>query len=260
MKTLLKRFFKKKSTTNFKIHLYTICKDEEILLPFFLQHYDQIADEIVILFDKSTTDTSEKIIDDHPKCRKVYFDFGGKVRDDFLTLAKNSIWKESCNKADWVVVVDIDEFLYHKKGLRNYLMDCMRKEITIPLIDGFDMFSDFLPVYGKPITLQIRDGKSNIAFCKKAVFNPNKISDIHYLPGAHQCEPEGIVTYSKEKEIKLLHYKYIGGLERMKERWITYGNNLSELNIVNGWGIKRKDSQEIVSRYYTLKETAKKII
>ena len=45
---------------------------------------------------------------------------------------------------------------------------------------------------------------------KCLIFNPHKISDINYNPGAHVCEPEGYVKYynlQNEYPIKTIHIK-----------------------------------------------------
>ena len=44
------------------IHLYTICWNEERMLPFFFRHYDQWVDRYVVYDDNSTDATLEKIL------------------------------------------------------------------------------------------------------------------------------------------------------------------------------------------------------
>jgi len=242
-----------------KVHVYTFCRDEEVLLPFFLEHYS-FAEEIHIFYDRYSKDGSLDIINKNPKCKRIDFDFGGKYRDDFLMYAKNSEWKMSRGKADWVIVVDLDEFLYHPDSLVTFLKECKEANISIPLTQGFEMHDDSLPTKGIPIIEQIKFGAPSSQFCKLAVFDPSKVENIYYLPGSHQCEPEGNINFTQEKEVKLLHYKFIGGIERIKQRWNTFGNNLSDENIKHKWSIKRLKEEEAINRYHHIRQRKIKVI
>lgn len=241
------------------IHLYTFCRDEELLLPFFLRHYDYV-DKITVFFDRYSQDNSKSIIDSNTKCKRINFDFAGEYRDDFLMYAKNSEWKSSIGIADWVIVVDLDEFLYHKDSVREYLKVCKSQNISIPLTTGYDMISEEPLRSDLTITQQVKYGVKNKRFDKKVIFDPKLISDISFRPGAHLCDPEGVVRYSPISKLKLLHYKYLGGIERFSNRWNTFGNNLSQVNIKNNWSIKRKDPKQAIYRYEYVKEHAVKII
>lgn len=241
------------------VHVYTFCRDEELLLPYFFKNYD-FAEKIICFFDTYSKDNSLDIINSNPKCERIDFDFGGKYRDDFLMFAKNSEWKMSIGKADWVIIVDLDEFVYHPDGLLNYLKECKEKSISIPLTEGFEMHSDTLPEGEKPIIDQIKFGTANERFNKKCVFDPNAVENIFYRPGSHDCDPEGNIAYSDKAQLKLLHYKYIGGLDRITSRWNTFGNNLSEENKKYGWSIKRLEEKNAIDRYHYIKQRKNKVI
>lgn len=241
------------------VHVYTFCRDEALLLPFFLEHY-AFANQITVFFDVHTVDNSRALIESNPNCRIIEFDFGGKYRDDFLMYAKNSEWKMSKNKADWVIIADMDEFLYHPNSLENYLEHCQALGISIPLTKGYEMFSDKLPSMDSPITAQIKTGVASKNFDKKVIFNPAMVENIFYRPGSHNCDPTGVVTYSDKQELLLLHYKYIGGPDRISQRWNTFGSNLSQVNIENNWSIKRLDPQEAIKRYNKIKNDAAAVI
>ena len=43
----------------------------------------------------------------------IPYSTGGKINDFKYLEIKNNAWKKSRGKADWVIVVDMDEFLYH---------------------------------------------------------------------------------------------------------------------------------------------------
>jgi hypothetical protein len=138
------------------IHVYSVCRDEIEILPFFLDYYDRICSKIFI-YDNQSKDGSRKLIDAHPKCTRVDYDTGGVLRDDVHMYIKNSVWKDSRGEADWVIVCDLDELLYHK-NLAHFLMRCKRLGITLPKPVGFNMISDEMPTPGRLITDQIRYG------------------------------------------------------------------------------------------------------
>src|SRR2546423_4184198 len=161
-----------------KIHVYTICWNEEDLLPFFFKHYERFVDKI-IAYDNMSSDKTPDILESHPLCERRTFDSGEEVRDDLLLELKNNAWKESRGKADWVIVCDVDEFIFHP-DLVAYLSSCKERGVTIPQPTGFNMVSDQWPEPDKQIWEQIRDGRPDLFFSKKAVFDPNAVIDINY--------------------------------------------------------------------------------
>ncbi len=219
------------------VHVYTLCKNEIEILPFFLAYYETIADKIII-FDNESTDGSQEYIKKHPKCTLIEFKTNNLLRDDIQRLIKNSAWKESKGIADWVIVSDIDEFLFHK-DLKKQLLFCKKNGVTIPRVAGFNMLSEEFPKPGRPITDQVKYGAYSTVYCKFIVFDPNKIEDINYVVGGHFIEPEGEVNYGKGYLFKLLHYKLLGNPHRLQKRWQEMGDSLSQVNVTNNWGIER---------------------
>ena len=44
-----------------KIHLYSVCYNEEIILPYYLNHYSKFVDKITV-YDNFSTDSSVEIL------------------------------------------------------------------------------------------------------------------------------------------------------------------------------------------------------
>ncbi len=114
-----------------------------------------------------------------------------------------------------VIVVDIDEFVYHP-FLIDLLRDYKASGVTLPKIKGYNMVSERFPEGHEAILRAVRhgvpddvdmDGYLN-AYGKRCVFHPS--IDINCDPGCHECSPQGEVRESETAEIKLLHYKYLG--------------------------------------------------
>jgi len=193
------------------IHVYALCHNEEILLPYFLRHYGSFAENIVI-FDGASTDRSSEIIDQHPRAVRVPSDQHpshpeGKYSELVLMSVRNEAYKKSRGKADWVMIVDIDEFIYHPR-LLDLLKSYKENRITLPGITGYEMVADDIPRRGGQIYEELRLGFKNYWYSKKAVFAPE--IDINYKPGCHLCNPAGEVVESPTPELKLLHYRLLG--------------------------------------------------
>ena len=236
------------------IHVYAVCKNEVEFIPFFLNYYESIADKMVV-FDNQSTDGTRELLNKHPKCELVNYDTKGELRDDIHMWIKNSAWKESKGLADWVIVSDLDELLYHQ-NLMHYLNACKKQGYTICGTKGYNMVSDEFPETGRSVVDQVRFGSPSKQFSKTILFDPNEITEVYFSPGGHHVRPEGNVKLKEPDGLKLLHYKYLGGLHRLQKRWRSTGAELSEINKKNSWGVKRLDPAEIVRRYNVVKKNA----
>ena len=236
------------ATDEMKIHVYTMCWNEEDLLPFFLKHYERFADKIVA-YDNMSSDRTPQILDAHPLCERRTLDTGEQIRDDLLLKFKNNAWKESRGQADWVIVCDADEFIFHP-DLPAYLNSCKQRAITIPHPTGFSMVSDSWPEPSRQIWEQVKEGRPDLFFSKKAVFDPDAIREINYKPGAHLSYPEGRIKEERDPNLKLLHYKYIGGVKKLAERRDRFSQRLSLVNKMFGWGTKATSRDAFREHYY----------
>ena len=115
------------------IHYYSVCWNEEKMLPFMFQHYDSIVSQYFI-HDNESTDSSQQIIKNHPKTNLVPFATDG-FNDEIQNDIKNQCWKASRGKADYVIVCDIDEFLY-AKNFEVLLNQLRSADISLPLSKG----------------------------------------------------------------------------------------------------------------------------
>ena len=56
----------------------------------------------------------------------------------------NQCWKQSRDVADWVIVTDVDEHLYHPQGTE-YLARCAVEGVTLIPALGYQMISAIVP-------------------------------------------------------------------------------------------------------------------
>lgn len=232
-----------------KIHVYTICWNENKFLHYFLNYYLNIVKvDHLFVYDNQSTDDSQSIINSYDNTTIIEYDTHNQIRDDVYLQIKNHEWKKYSRGigVDFVFVVDIDEILYHSDGLYNYLKSQLKTSeipnIIIP--HGYQMYSKTFPNTFTHNPLEISHvGKKDIDFNKPAIFNPDTISDINYIAGCHRCNPtfnsSAIKTLnikSDDENVKLLHYKFVYGVDYLIERYKLYQSRLSSINKVHGWG------------------------
>ena len=100
-------------------------------MSYFLRHYLQYGS--VTVFDNYSTYNSVRIAEENWAI--VYqFDSGSKFREDILTNIRNICWKEQ--EADWVIVTDIDEFVYHPKLSK--VLETIKGTVILPRM--FNMY------------------------------------------------------------------------------------------------------------------------
>lgn len=229
------------------IHYYSVCWNEEKILPFVLDYYAPICEKIVIM-DNESDDNSPSLIKSYPNAEVRTYSSKGEIRDDIYLEIKNNVWKESKGKADWVIVCDIDEILYHPQLMAK--LDQLKNEgISIIRPHGFDMYSESYP---KKSLLEITKGiKDNRHLGKCIIFNPNLIEEINYKTGCHKSYPTGQVIFYKKDDIKLLHYKCLE-LEFLINRFDILRKRLSNYNIENKFGKHYLIEKESISRNYSI--------
>ena len=225
------------------VHYYAVCWNEEKMLPFMFQHYDTFVDKFFI-YDNESTDKSADIIAANPKVKKISFQTEG-FEDEIQNTIKNECWKSSRGKADYVIVCDIDEFLYIP-NIQEYLSNLQTSGISMPLSQGFDMCNPQFPNYRTTPSLveAVKTGVPNRDYSKCILFSPYKIVDMNYEPGAHFCHPYGLIN-SDETPYYVLHYKYLG-VEYVLERTRQYRMRMSKDNIAKGYALQYADEEHIV--------------
>ena len=205
-----------------RVHVHSIIRNEEKMLPYFLRHYEAFCEKIFLRIQPSTDKTLE-IAKAHPKVTIIKYktEFGGgsnsyNIMD--MQEVRNNDWKKysTSENCDWVIIADCDEFLYHPNILK-ILQNYKNRGITFPKIDGYQMFSDDQPTTSGQIYYEIKTGCLFKEYSKRAIMHPS-ISP-NYSPGNHQCFPKGNVVESNFADIKLLHYSKI---LFKKEEYIKY--------------------------------------
>lgn len=206
----------------------TIAHNESYILPFFVNHYREFADRIVI-YDNQSTDNTAKIAK-RLGCEVVDYQSEGCDRRG-QTALQNTFVKQF-KEANWLVVVDTDEFLYHS-DIKQLLSTAYVNNYSAFRTEGFEVISEAKPVNGVPIYKQITARVKAVAYSKMAIFAPKLINETNYGRGRHFWQPTGIVKYYPEP-LKLLHCKWVGGLDRVLKKHSEYMNRITLPTSVNG--------------------------
>ena len=198
--------------------MYFINYNDSFYIPFIAKHYSFC--EAIVMYDHYSTDDSVKIAQSLG-IEVRFFGQRGQLNDQVYLDIKNHCWKEQRAKGiDYVIVCDADEFI------------CPDNLVgTAPVVTGYNMISENMPV--SKIT-EISVGNFDKGSCKQAIFNPDAITEIDYIHGCHKNHMTGNIT--REGSCRLLHYRTIGGVQRMIRRHAEYRRRLSQFNIHHRFG------------------------
>lgn len=215
-----------------KIHLYTVAWNEEYIMPYFLRHYSKFCDKIFV-YDNESTDSTVDIVKSFPNTEVKSFKSEDKFNDLANLYIKSNMYKQSRGEADWVIVVDADEFIYYP-NIKEKLSEYDQQGINFPKIIGYEMMPGCELDSNDDLPEKYKLGTRFINLDKRAIFKPEL--DMKYGVGCHFAEiPQG-AKESQSQEIKLLHYKMIN-MDYFIQRHQTLNKRLSDINKQKGWGI-----------------------
>lgn len=201
------------------IHVYSIVKNVEYLLPYFLRHYLTFADKIFII-DDCSTDRTKEIAISSSKVKLLNFKRTGiDFHDDVIETLESSYKKYSRGIADWVICVDSDEFIYHK-DINNVLQKQCNAGAQVLKSIGYTMVSEKVPNKNGQIYDECKTGIRTRQYDKTVIFNPK--NDITFGRGQHTTNVSGNVKFI-DAGLLLLHYRYLS-----KEYFIERSNILYE--------------------------------
>jgi hypothetical protein len=232
-----------------KIEVYAVCYNEALLLPYFLRYYSQFAD--IFIFDNYSTDNSVKIAQDRG-AHVTMWDTGGEMREDLMYALKSNCWRES--KADWVIVGDIDEFVYHKDMLK--ILKTTQGTVIMPRT--FNMYSDKFPTTKGQIFEEVNMGADGQG--KMNLFKPSEIKEINYDAGCHNANPIGNFVLNVNSEILTLHFRFLSPEYVI---WKNFGTAIrqSESDRNNGWNWHfATPAEQIISNFRDTKPRLIKIV
>lgn len=242
-----------------KIEAFILCHNEAKFVRHTLNHYKKICSHINVIDNESTDDSVNIIRTEYPDVEIITYKSEGVLNDGMHQQLKNTCWKNS--DADWVIVCDMDELLYHP-DLLNRLKAMSDKFFVLPLVYGYNMFSETFPEdYSRPITDQVKNGVRAYHFDKQIIFDPKRVAAINYGPGAHTFQPEvkpGSRLDAPKSVLLLLHYKYMGE-EYLINKHGYYATRISEFNKQHNFGSEYAKGSDHVRECFKLIRNSGKI-
>jgi len=198
-----------------RVWVYSIMHNEAILLPWWLRHYCSFADRIIVYDDASDDGTRDMLTEAGAELR----DCPWTGFDDYKASLFSSVqYRESRGKADWVMWVDGDEFVY-APNIQEHLDTCQEQGIAVPRVQGYNMFSEQLPHTRDQIYTEIRLGVPDSSYSKPQVINPS--ITVWWGLGRDQASVEDDAKFyshrgpsdwdaAVEEPLKNLHYRWMG--------------------------------------------------
>ena len=257
-----------------RIWAYCLIWNEEKMLDYYLRHYSQFCDKI-IFYDNESTDRSREIIESYANTEIRTYKTDGKLSDQAYKDLKTSSIQDARGNADYVIISDCDEFIYHP-NIRKFLSDTLQK-YSVYYPAGFQMASQSFPTTKGQIYHEVDRGEPSPWYAKPMLINPNLVGDLSYVDGCHEFEtldglikapiyhpvpeqirPEGeykghrwgkwqmmydILHMFNDQPLKMLHYKFLGA-EFVNDRYRQYMNRYSDYNLENQVSMHYKDAIE----------------
>ena len=231
-----------------KIDVYCLAHQEAKIMPYFMRHYSQFAN--VILMEGHSTDKTVEIAESYG-ARIMKIDSNNQIDDDKWTNLKNNCWKESA--ADWVIVCDADEFVYHPNLLQ--ILETTESTVFMPRL--FNMFSREFPTTNGQIYEEIGYGREGGA--KMNLFKPSQVSEINYAIGCHDAKPldksGNPIHPNISTPLMTLHMRHLS-VEYVIAKNAYLFPRLSEINKKYSWGYHLAAQADEITRYFNNEMTA----
>ncbi len=229
------------------ITIYTLTYNEELLIKFMINHYrERFPGCRIVIHDNMSTDNTAKIAFQN-NCEIVPFDTGGQFQDRRHMDIKNNCWRGALT--DWVLLCDLDELADIYEAELKAEEDLGTSMIMFETYDMINMENN-LDIAG------MKYGVKSPLPAKFLIFNKKLINEINYSPGAHSCEPVGIVCYSS-RVYRLYHYNSINEQTTI-EKFKVLAPRLSPENLEKGWGYHYFMTPEEIRKEYA-EERAKAV-
>ena len=221
-----------------KIDVYTLCKNEIKLAPFYIDYWKALAEDVeVYIYDGLSTDGSRELFEKYDWIHVIDFE-PDALNDDEHAKLKNQCWKRSRGKADFVMVCDFDETIFARdvETLRSQLENMKNNGATILMPMSFNLIPDTFPEYqeGKYLHELAEYGFNDYVWESKPIlFDPDKIEEYNVVHGGHAAHPTGDVRWDVNENLFLIHSKFVGYdyyEERITKRIMSSWNMLHGLD------------------------------
>lgn len=198
--------------------VFSLCRNEVDLVPFYLRHYKAFAEKIIV-FDDWSTDGTRELLQACPMVELHNWPFDTGIDEDKFLEFAISTYRMARGHAQWVMWVDMDEIIWGD-DIPTILYNARRDGFDVVQTQGFNMVGEGLPADdGRQIWEILPMGVRAPVYSKPVVFNPD--IEIRWNRGKHaleNCAPK----MTPEPWLKLLHYRYLGRAYTAKKNAKNY--------------------------------------
>lgn len=192
--------------TVMKIWIFSICWNEKDMVPFYLRHYSQFSDKILV-WDDMSHDGTREILSSNPKVELHDWPYHDGIKEDTFLDFSVQTYKMAIGHADWVMWVDMDEFIWGK-NIQQTLSDSMQKGFQVINTEGWNMIGHGLPRDDGRQLWEISPlGVHAPTYSKPVVFQPS--AEMRWIRGKHALV-DCTLKVTPYPLLKLLHYRYLG--------------------------------------------------
>ena len=223
-----------------KAEVHVLYFYEHWLFPYILRHYTSFADKVVV-HDGGGKLPPQRYFP--ARTFVVPWDCP-EVNDLKYMELRNNCWKGT--DADWVAVVDADEFIWFPWGAEPTLGVYEKLGAAVIKPHGFEMFSEALPDGPGQIYDQIKMGAPDDKwYAKPVLFSPKRVREIGLGVGSHEADARlhdgrrmhvGKEWPFASPPAYLLHYHQLGPAEAIAARYDGNVQRMCVANKVNRWG------------------------
>ncbi len=143
-------------------------------------------------------------------------------------------WLGSRGTADWVIVTNIDEHLFHPRMVE-YLQEQHAAGTTAIPAPGDQMPATRFPAAGSRPSRDLTWGAPWKQMSKPDLFRPDRIEAVNYPPGRHTAAQTGDVVHPARDELLNLHHKHLG-MDCIPDRHRAAQARRGPKDIANRWG------------------------
>ncbi len=212
-----------------KIKAFIITFNEADIIRLTIEHYKNICSEIYI-FDNYSTDDTVAICKDLG-CIVESFGTPGVLDDRSYLEVKNNCWKKH-KDADYVIVCDADEIL--QINMEEYGNWDIHKCL------GYNMYDEKIPTKSWQ---EVTRGYKDPMYDKMILFAPARMIQTNYGYGCHGARPVGGNLNIGIHKLNLYHMRYIGGVDRLINRYQLYYKRMCQFNLENKLGYQYAKSE-----------------
>ena len=207
-----------------KINVYTFCYNEEVVIPFAIDYWKRFANHVYV-FDNMSTDHSRFLLSQYDFITIYDRHTENSINNYTMRDLKNSCWKH--DDADFVVVCDMDEFLYSPDIMREFETMKQNNYTVCKPRYYYNTICETIPIHGNGLYHTQCDGGTTV-LPKTLIIDPKQITDINYSIGSHCAYPKGNVSYYRDNNFYAFHANNSLSLDYKIQRYAMLNNRRRE--------------------------------